>query len=693
MRKQNKTALQLKYWLMSLSFIATIASSAVHADNWEHLKTSGDPQKLQEYIRQNPASDHLVDAAALAYSKLLQQDNVSALLLFNEEFKDLVALPAFKTKSAAQSGLDTRFTFREGKIGERYVPVLKHSSSSTNTRYINGIAINETTYNEYTSGGHSQDRYGFTAIYQLFNESSNNYIVDLTLSGTVTMTELNRQAGGMWSDEHRTTSVQQTRLEQRSSYLLKKGENVRDQLVVGEMPPADFMITISGITPVSDSWIKDLQHILDGDKDATKTVEANVEEKGLLQTIKGYWKSASDLPNIVSSKPEPLSQIEHYLADPRAAKWAVVLKQRYTEIALKHLEITLEPEARYDRDFDSLVKVFVTNNAPVDLGIEYTSNFGAKGRTTLKQGQRNELNLRGKGVNKESLSFRVIAATNASPNKAATFSANITPAQQEAFKQRIAVRDEEATYKQAKDIQTLNAYLKKYPKGKYSKTATERIEQMYFDGVKDITSAKVYLSNLPQGKRRTEVTEKLEQMYFDAATNIAGMQTYLKELPQGKRLTELEVMLKAEFQALGYQDNFDGTITQLSSNLQWMRCSIGQTWNGLSCTGQASGMKWDTAMALKHNFAGHGDWRLPTREELLSLVVCTSGQQNSFGKCLGNYQIPTIQQQVFPDTPNYWFWTYSPNASNEEWPVGFGDGNLQYSKFSHLRVRLVRAGQ
>ncbi len=735
MRRQIKSAVQLKRSITSLLFIATIASSAVYADNWEELKASADAQKLQEYIRQNPASDHLVDAAALAYSKLLQQDNVSALLLFNEEFKDLVALPAFKAKSAAESGLDTRFTFREGKIGERYVPVLNHSSSSTNTRYINGRAITETTYNDYTTGGYSQDRYGFTAVYQLFNESNNNYIVDLTLSGTVTMTELNRQVAGVWSDEHHTTNVKQTKLEQQSSYLLKKGENVRDQLVVGEKQPADFKITISGITPVSDSWIEELQQILEADEDTASTAETKVEEKGVLQTIKGFWKSASELPNIISSKPEPLSQIEQYLADPRAAKWADILKQRYTETALKQLEITLEPEARYDRDFDSEVLVYIANKTPYDLNIEYQTNFGPNGRVKVENNKRSRLALRGKGVNKESLSFRVIAATNANPNKATAVKANITPAQLEAFKQRIAERDEEETYKQAKNILTLNAYLKKYPKGKYSKVAADRIEQIYFDGVKDITSAKVYLSSLPKGKRRTEVTEKLEQMYFNAATNIAGKHAYLDQLPHGSRRAEVaeslepayfaqsnsvegarnylqqyptghrssEVMSKFWKQA-GFRDNGDGTVTDIRSGLQWMRCSLGQRWNGSTCEGSAAKMNWNQAMqnARSLSYAGKSDWRIPTREELSSLVYCSSGQresrqkEESGGRCQGSYQKPTIIPEVFPETPRGWFWSSHADFSTDAWGVVFDDGlvyNVSKFKNNINSVRLVRAGQ
>jgi hypothetical protein len=34
-----------------------------------------------------------------------------------------------------------------------------------------------------------------------------------------------------------------------------------------------------------------------------------------------------------------------------------------------------------------------------------------------------------------------------------------------------------------------------------------------------------------------------------------------------------------------YSDNGDGTVTDPTTGLTWMRCSMGQTWNGTTCTG------------------------------------------------------------------------------------------------------------
>jgi hypothetical protein len=69
-------------------------------------------------------------------------------------------------------------------------------------------------------------------------------------------------------------------------------------------------------------------------------------------------------------------------------------------------------------------------------------------------------------------------------------------------------------------------------------------------------------------------------------------------------------------------DNSDGTVTHKLTGLVWMRCSMGQTWDKATanCTGTAATYTWDAAMALKSNFAGKSDWRLPNIAELQTIV-------------------------------------------------------------------------
>ena len=150
-------------------------------------------------------------------------------------------------------------------------------------------------------------------------------------------------------------------------------------------------------------------------------------------------------------------------------------------------------------------------------------------------------------------------------------------------------------------------------------------------------------------------------------------------------------------------ENGDGTVTDTQTGLMWMRPCVGQRWENDQVTGGAAGMNWAAAMQQKGNgFAGYRDWRLPNIDELKTLVYCSSGKRKQFdeygwgGGCLGDYQLPTIDMVAFPNTPETWFWSSSPNASpaGSAWGVNFNDGHVNYDgKGGSLRVRLVRAGQ
>ncbi|MDQ5767808.1 Lcl domain-containing protein [Thiothrix subterranea] len=148
-----------------------------------------------------------------------------------------------------------------------------------------------------------------------------------------------------------------------------------------------------------------------------------------------------------------------------------------------------------------------------------------------------------------------------------------------------------------------------------------------------------------------------------------------------------------------YIDNGDGTIIDTQTKLIWKKCSEGQS--GDNCSGEPATYTWDEAMAK----SGKGEWRLPTREELRTLVYCSNGtpQESAWdyvcdGKYdqAGEYQRPTIGLQAFPNTPIAVFWSSSPVAGHgySAWIVEFGDGHDDRShKDNAFPVRLVRSGQ
>ncbi len=106
--------------------------------------------------------------------------------------------------------------------------------------------------------------------------------------------------------------------------------------------------------------------------------------------------------------------------------------------------------------------------------------------------------------------------------------------------------------------------------------------------------------------------------------------------------------------------NGDGTVTDNTTGLMWMRCSLGQVWDGKTCGGKAATFTWADALkaAAGHEFAGYTDWRLPNKNELESIVE---------GRCF----TPTINSSVFPATPSTYFWSSSPYA-------GLGERRLEH---------------
>jgi serine/threonine protein kinase len=131
-----------------------------------------------------------------------------------------------------------------------------------------------------------------------------------------------------------------------------------------------------------------------------------------------------------------------------------------------------------------------------------------------------------------------------------------------------------------------------------------------------------------------------------------------------------------------YLDNGDGTVIDEYTGLHWMRFSLGQQWQGESIAGVPEEHLWESAFdaAARCTFAGYADWRLPTKEELLSIV-------EEGGK-------PTINPIAFPATPASWYWTSSTTFQGDVWLVYFhfgssgrGAAGLEYY------VRLVRGGK
>ncbi|MBL4631182.1 MAG: DUF1566 domain-containing protein, partial [Paraglaciecola sp.] len=73
--------------------------------------------------------------------------------------------------------------------------------------------------------------------------------------------------------------------------------------------------------------------------------------------------------------------------------------------------------------------------------------------------------------------------------------------------------------------------------------------------------------------------------------------------------------------AQAFVDNDNGTVTDTSLGLVWMSCSLGQTWDEGTCSGDASELTWQQALQAAHGykFAEQLAWRVPNMKELASL--------------------------------------------------------------------------
>ena len=129
----------------------------------------------------------------------------------------------------------------------------------------------------------------------------------------------------------------------------------------------------------------------------------------------------------------------------------------------------------------------------------------------------------------------------------------------------------------------------------------------------------------------------------------------------------------------------DCAVTDTTTNLMWMRCSMGQTWTVSACSGSAENYTWTAAKLLSSPCGGYPDWRLPNVRELQTIV----------GRTLYN---TAIDPTVFPNTPASYFWSdttfFSADPtlpSSSVWSVDFSYGYSSiYGQNGFLPVRLVR---
>ncbi len=138
-----------------------------------------------------------------------------------------------------------------------------------------------------------------------------------------------------------------------------------------------------------------------------------------------------------------------------------------------------------------------------------------------------------------------------------------------------------------------------------------------------------------------------------------------------------------------FQDNGNGTVTDVESKLMWMRCSSGQQWQGWRCVGAAESFGWADAhqhadRVSRDASAFFNDWRVPALRELATI---TDRGCND----------PRTNVSIFPGTPAAPFWSSTPRPGERDGQrvlaLHFGPGGVMLArKDERFHVRLVRTG-
>ena len=133
-----------------------------------------------------------------------------------------------------------------------------------------------------------------------------------------------------------------------------------------------------------------------------------------------------------------------------------------------------------------------------------------------------------------------------------------------------------------------------------------------------------------------------------------------------------------------FQSADGGLVTDTVTGLQWQRCIAGLQYNEV--VGRCVGMPRRYSFNEAESFAeleserSEFDWRVPSRDELATLVI-------------SDCRHPALDTSAFPNTPISSFWSnsVSPNVDEFAWAIYFGDGESSYMfTDDRLYLRLVR---
>ena len=145
-----------------------------------------------------------------------------------------------------------------------------------------------------------------------------------------------------------------------------------------------------------------------------------------------------------------------------------------------------------------------------------------------------------------------------------------------------------------------------------------------------------------------------------------------------------------------FVDNGDGTITDRRTGLMWEKLA-----RELSVHNVGNDYTWDEATSTKiatlnsDSFAGHNDWRLPSADDLVSLVDYDTRVPAIEAAFNSSCVIPCTIRTCSCTASDHPYWTSTSYQSDSAsaWIIGFSEGFVSTNpKFFSAYVRAVRGG-
>jgi len=263
----------------------------------------------------------------------------------------------------AAKKIDWEMVRKQGPIGTRYVPEVANERVTSETLYyVGNTPVRQDKSYMAREGGYKEDRVGYTQVYRLTNEEKSDMVVDLAFIGKSGYVDKVASTSGFWIFKENVLKekAKTNAFFLRRPVLVKAGETVKDQLVLGESY-SGFYAFVVGAYSVDKSFTAALEKALLGKPENRRDAKAL------------------------------LGQVQAVLAKPESSPWKDQL-QGQLEVA----ERTVKNQNRKDMEQNLVTHVVLPSNFDPDFTnkailkvvnkskFSYTASFSALGQPDFK---------------------------------------------------------------------------------------------------------------------------------------------------------------------------------------------------------------------------------------------------------------------------------------------------------------------